>query len=473
MRTPRQPERRDVLMDALRRELRATIVRNPRELAASARGSDTRYGAPRQAANLLRLYDELLDGVRMRSLQDVARKLGVGRREAAAMLALASGPDRTRLNPVARALVLGTVREVDLFAPVRPHAIVIAAPNSPAPGVHASGERVSRDGPTFGVGADGNQRFATAYLSASYGPQDVLGYAAALHGWVRPSSRDDERSARRAGRSLAINHPADYVTAFARQVVPVIDTARPGSPPLPLLIIDGRRDCPATKGITLEARLDALLDDPHWATTVAAIPGERVKMIEASDAAHFGGGGLNTHLLYRTAGTPSQTLSAAQVEAGVEGGDPAMNMLLASEWEWLPALDPHSREDESTSVMVFKGTVIDARTGAQGRLLVFSSFTSAQAYVVIPFGPAGDPYPDLAVPGRHVAAQRDISLTARLHVGPSQWTGHCRRNIYQYSDYFYVAAKECSVREMAFAIGVNVRMSTVAFPVDPDVVPSS
>jgi hypothetical protein len=405
----------------------------------------------------------LLDHVRIASMRDLARVLRVRSREAGAILAMPNGPDCTALSPLAAALARATTRDVYLFAPVKPQAIVFGAPNSPAPWVHSRGVRVEEDGPTFGVGADGCQRFMAGFLSASFGPQEQFGYAAAVGGWIRPSASDDRRSADSAGRALAIESPAKYAASFATQLVEVVDAARGGSDALPLLFIDGRRDCAPVDGTTLDPRLDAMVEDPEW-HVIASIPGNRVKMIEASDPSRPGGIGLNRHLVYHTAGLPSQTLSAEQVELAIEGRDAGLNALLASEWQWLPPITPSLEAEESTSVMMFAGHVSDKRTHRCARLAALLSFTGAVSYIIIPFSIDGDSFPELEKPGRHPAAQRAISLAARLHVGPSQWTGDCRRNAHLYTDYFYIGAKQCSVRELAFDVGVNVRMGNIDFP---------
>lgn len=461
---PAHPERHRILIEEVSTALRDAAGKSSRELVGTPRGHDRRFGPKRQARNALKLYRRLVErGERVRSVQDLSRTMAVPAREAAAILELASGPQCMRLNPLLNGLVRGTTREVDEFAPVPPQAIVFGAPNSPAPGVHRNGKRVDRDGPTFGVGEDGHQRWITGYLSAAYGLQEQFGYAAALSGWVSPSSRDDEDSARRAGRDLAVAHPARYATAFAIQVVEAVDRARPNERPLPLVFIDGRRDCEPLDGTTLDVRLDTRIEDVDW-PVVATIPGDRVKMIEASDPSRPGGLGLNKNLVYHTAGAASQTFSAERIEMGLEGRDGELNDLLISEWRWLPPIDRTLAGEESTSVMVFAGYVSDLRTGHRGRLMAFMSYANQLSYFVIPFEGTRDPFPRLEIPECHTDAHRDISLSARLLVGPSQWTGVCRRNAHLYRDYFYIAAKPCSVREIAFALGVNVRMSDVEFP---------
>jgi hypothetical protein len=468
MPAPNHPERHANLLRQTDRFLSQTLVERPKDLAATAPGSDHRVGPETQVRNFNALYRKLLAGERLHGLRDVSDTLDLHRRQVAALLALPGGPTRTRLNPIAAALVHATAQEMDAFAPVQPQVLVAAAPNSPAPGVHRRGQRAAEDGRTFGVSDDGHQRIATAYLSATYGPQEQFGYAAPVAGWIRPAAGDDEQSADDAERLLALTHPAEYLARLLRQVTLELDAARPGLPPLPVLAIDGRRDCPATDGLTLETRLDVLIDDPGWGRSTNMIPGERVKMIEASDSISTGGGGFNANLVYRTASATPETLRADQVRAGVEGRDAALNARLAEESDWLNSIDPDSDCDESTSVMVFKGCVIDKRTGERGRLLLFVSYTAApDAYVVIPWTENGDPYPGLGTPGAHPLVERDIALAARLHVGPSQWTGQCRRNAHHYRDYFYVASKLCAVREMTFALGVNVRMSDTSFPGEP------
>lgn len=193
-------------------------------------------------------------------------------------------------------------------------------------------------------------------------------------------------------------------------MVEAVDQARLNERPLPLVFIDGRRDCEPLDGTTLDVRLDTRIEDVDW-PVVATIPGDRVKMIEASDPSRPGGLGLNKNLVYHTAGAASQTFSAKHIEMGLEGRDGELNDLLISEWRWLPPIDPTLAGEESTSMMVFAGYVSDLRTGHRGRLMAFRSYANQLSYFVIPFEGARDPFPRLEIPECHAEAHRDISLS--------------------------------------------------------------
>jgi hypothetical protein len=462
--TPDHPERHSTLFESLDAELGRAERQTPHLLAAQPEGSNTRFGAQRQGRNARRLHRRLLaGGKRVKNLEDASRILGVSRREAAALLSLSTGPSSDGFNPVMMGLARGTTRQVETYAPVPPDAIAFSIPNSPAPGVHARGRRAAAKGPTFGVGPDGHQQILTAYLSAVYGPQEQFGYSVPVGGWITPSILDDDHLARNVGRQAALEHPAAYVAAFARQIIGAVDPACDLRSNLPLVFLDGRRDL-ATHGIALDNYLNVLIEDPAW-SALADIPGPRVKLVEASHPQRTGGTGLNPHLVYHTAGHPSSTYESHQIEAAISGSDAALNEQLSGEWEWLPPIDPELADEESTSVIAFAGFVSDTRTGLRGRLFAFVSFTGAPlTFAVIPYNGDQDPFPVFEDPARYIEAKRDIARCGRLLVGPSQWVGQCRRNAYLYQDYFYVPSKYLWIRENCFAVGSHLRVAHLDFP---------
>jgi hypothetical protein len=458
------PERQAVLEDTVIPELISAAALRPWDFRRTAPGTATRYGPGRQRDLAIKLYNTMLrDGTRIGNVQDIARALGISRKEAASMLAVPGGPDHD-LDPMSTAMIKGSVRTVERWAPVPGQVVVIAAPNSPTPGMHKT-KRV------FGVGPDGHQRLTTAYLTSVYGPDDALGYSVALDAWVRRSSLDDEQSAAAAGRLLALEHPTRYAGLFSKKVLDVVDGTLPGRR-LPVVLLDGRRDQSPAGGIAIDSRVESPVMQPHWERDLRATIGDhRTLLAEASDPARAGGGGLPAHMTYQTSGESSERLTAAQFEAGLRGEDPRAANLIGREWQWLPAL--RDGDEDSTSVMAFDGTMIDRRTGGRSRVFVMiSSATGLLVFMLMPFegpGASRDPLPDLALARAHLMTKADVSRVARVCVGPSRWVGTCRRAaMTEGRAFFDVASRDCATRELAFAIGSHFRLANLSFPTEAD-----
>ncbi|MET0604295.1 MAG: hypothetical protein ABW167_20080 [Baekduia sp.] len=463
MSTSPHPERHQLLTETVVSELERAARERPEELRRIAPGTQTRYGPERVADRTIALYHALLPGdVSIHNMRELAAVINTNPKEAAALMAIPSGPD-CPLEPVTSALVTGTTRCVEEFAPEEVHALVIGAPNSPTPGMHKRSH-------VFGIGPDGNQRVIAPFLTSTYGPHDALGYSIGLGGLLRPSSLDDFESAAAAGRLLSLEDRAAYAAAVALLYAPVVDAARPGRRPLAIAVLNGRRDANPQPGVSLESTVDVLTDFPNWEKTVEPLGRDgRLVVVETGVASRKGGFGLPETIEYVT--TDGVSVPGPDVTAALKGQNADAHLLLMDEWEFLPGI--HGDDNlETVSVLAFRGIAVDARTVRQSRLFAFlSNATNDLVFGLTPFGGDRgdvDPLPRLAEPGAHTAAKIDLARIARICVGPSRWPGTCRRNALSDAQrFFHLAAKHEPTREAVLAWSSHLRGSDIDYPAIP------